>query len=278
MAVVHHDLALGATEPIWAKRFAVCAVDFDFTVRLDVGAGGCRGVGVHRRADGTRRHLLVDRPGGGVVFAAWDTGLIRLVRLHVAAAAIFVSVAPMLVVLAVVGLGKMLPTGSRPGVAAVIILSLLPGISLAGFQYLPMRTTVEQKRLDVVIQAVKEREAGGVGAGWNGLPPVVGHPYVQMELEMPFDSPEQIRVPIRQKIMRAPVGTLLVVDSMMWRFEGRPTEEELRRWGYEEDAATAAKVDAVKKQYELLTYHPDAEGHVRLWVRKWRNWPILERQ
>ncbi|HEY4328447.1 MAG TPA: hypothetical protein VGN88_01825, partial [Phycisphaerae bacterium] len=157
----------------------------------------------------------------------------------------FVSVSPMLVVLAVRGLACLMPAGKKTAVALLLALSILPGTALACFQYLPMRTTVEQNRLDVVIQAVKDRQAAGAGADWNGLPPVVGHPYVQMQLQMPFDSPEQIRVPLRDKIMRAPVGTLLVVDSMMWKFEGRPTEDELRRWGYQEDAQTAAQVDAV---------------------------------
>jgi hypothetical protein len=175
----------------------------------------------------------------------------------------FVAVAPQIAILAVLGLVHLEPRAGKTLPIAAVTLALLPLAALTALSYLPMRPTVEQQRLDIAVRAVRDR-----GTDADRL--IVGHVYVLLQLQLDPDSPAHAHAFSRDDIAQAPPGTLLIADTTTWVYEGRPTAEELRQWGYREDALTAAQVDAVPERFEPLTIKAAgaSAARVRLWVKE----------
>jgi hypothetical protein len=175
----------------------------------------------------------------------------------------FVAVAPLLAVLGAMGLMQLEVRGGKVLCGAVVMLALAPPAGLMALGYLPMRSTVEERRLEVVVQAVRAR---GVDEGRL----IAGHPYVLLRLGLDPDSPAFVRASSREALAQAPAGTLLIADTTVWFYEGRATAEELRRWGYHEDSGVAAQVAAVAERFEPLTIKAAGAGAARvgLWVKE----------
>ena len=175
----------------------------------------------------------------------------------------FVAVAPQIAILAVLGLVRLEPRAGRALPMVVVALALLPLAALTALGYLPMRPTVEQQRLDIAVQAVRDR-----GADTSRL--IVGHVYVLFQLRLDPDCPAHVRAISRDDIAEAPAGTLLIADTETWVYDGGPTAEELRQWDYREDPLITARVDGVVERFEPLTFKAAGAGaaRVRLWVKE----------
>jgi hypothetical protein len=171
----------------------------------------------------------------------------------------FQAVAPMLAVLAALGIGRLCP--SSRGLAAVIPLSLLPLLVLAALRLLPMEAVTEQRRLDIVIAAVEARHPAA-----DML--LVRHPYPLMRLGIDLNAPAQVRALTKKGVRTAPSGTLLIVDSTVWNYEGGASPDELAQWGYRMDEETARAVDAIPNRFEPLNFHLDPDARVRLWIKQ----------
>jgi len=216
----------------------------------------------NRASSGDGLHVLV-LPAAGFFALHGTLGVLGLFG-SMSLPRYFIAVAPLLAVLAVVGLMHM---DSRRGGwlrGAVITLALAPLAVLVALRYLPMPLTVEQAQLEVIVRALRAR---GINGG-DGL--IVWQPYVALRLGLNPGAPTQVRVFSRAALARAPAGTLLIGDTTLWFTEGRPGSAELKKWGYREDPDVAAAVDAVPVRFEALTLKaPAAAGeHVRLWVKE----------
>lgn len=170
----------------------------------------------------------------------------------------FQAVAPLIAVLAVLGVGRL--SSTPRGLAWIVPLSLLPVAVLGALRLLPMQAVTEQRKLDVVIDAVRAR-----GAVHEQL--LIRHPYPLMRLGLDLKSPAQVRVLNPVEIQKAPPGTLLIVDSTVWIYEGCPKPDDLARWGYIIDQASAAQVDKIPTRFEPLTFLVDRDARVRLWIK-----------
>jgi hypothetical protein len=171
----------------------------------------------------------------------------------------FQAVAPMLAVLAVLGLGRLAP--APRALAWIMPLALLPLAVLASLRLLPMQAVTEQQRLDILIDAVKARRAAP-----DQL--LIRHPYPLMRLNLDLSSPAQTRVFKESEIQSAPLGTLLLADSTVWDYENCPKPDKLVRWGYIIDQETVPKIDAILPRFEPLTFHKNPDARVRLWIKQ----------
>ncbi len=171
----------------------------------------------------------------------------------------FQAVAPMLAVLAALGIGRLSPTPQA--LRWVIPLAMLPCVVLASLRLLPMQAVTEQKKLDIIVQAVQSRQPAA-----DML--LVRHPYPLMRLGLDLNSPAQTRVLDPKEIQNAPPGTLLIVDSTVWDYENCPKPEMLKQWGYVIDKESAEKVDAIPPRFEPLNFHVNPDARVRLWIKR----------
>lgn len=178
----------------------------------------------------------------------------------------FVTVAPLLAVLAFFGLQRMETRGKlgskRVWRASVIVFALLPTAGLVAAGYLPMQRTSEEERLDVVLQTLIRNH---VQTGQL----LAGHPYVLLRLGLDPESPTFRRVLSRDAIASAHAGTILVTDSTVWAYENRPGPDDLRAWGYhlDNDKALIAALNSVPPRYEPMLIHPDPDDQVGIWIK-----------
>ena len=174
----------------------------------------------------------------------------------------FICVAPMIAILAVIGLIRLEPAGRTTRFYKIIgFLALAPTAALIATGYLPMQRTTEQRRLEVAIAAVRARSQV------ESTPLILGHPYTLLQLGLDPDSPAHQSVFSPDAIATAPPGTLLITDSTVWSYENRPTADDLTSWGYTMDLAVAGEVDAIPDRFEPLAFHPNPAARVRLWIK-----------
>ncbi len=175
----------------------------------------------------------------------------------------FIAVAPLLAILALLGLMQFEPRAGKWLPSTVVALSLIPLAVLIALGYLPMRPALEQDRLEVVVQAFRTR-----GIAVNRL--IGSHPYIMLRLNLDPDSPGHIYDYSSQTITAQPPGSIIVSDGTLWVNEGRPSADQLKAWGFHEDPAVAAAVDAIPDRFEPLTFiAPNPSGiKVRLWIKE----------
>jgi hypothetical protein len=174
----------------------------------------------------------------------------------------FQAIAPMIAVLAAMGLGRFSPDGPLPNILRRITpLCLLPLLALAALRLLPMQAVTEQQRLDVIIAAVQARHPSP-----DQL--LIRHPYPLLRLNLDLNSPAQTRIFHDDQIAAAPPGTLLIMDSTVWDYENCPRPEKLIQWGYVADEESARKVDAIPQRFEPLSFQRATDLRVRLWVKQ----------
>ncbi len=187
----------------------------------------------------------------------------------------FICVGPMAAVLGVWGMiwaegffrrenGKRGRARGR-GVFVCVTAVAGPLFTLAALAYLgllPAWPSQAITSLDVVIGEVKKR----VPAADYEKRLILAHPYPIMMLGMPLGTPADRRVFDPEALRDAAVGTQLVIETQLWTNEGRPSFDQLRTWGWEEDAGVTKEADAAHPAIVFpLTY--TATGQARLFVK-----------
>ena len=96
---------------------------------------------------------------------------------------------------------------------------------------------------------------------------VAFHPYVRYALKVgPEVNYRSARV--SHYMENAPLGTVILSDSVLWENEGGPKPAEFRAWGYEIDSGAAAWIDAaIPGANEADPNHVQ----VHVWVKKARS-------
>jgi len=177
----------------------------------------------------------------------------------------FLSIAPMAAVLGVMGLISLERRARRTRVfrATLIAASLAPVAVLMAAGYLPTIKNLDLRRLDVAIDEIRRIVPE---SEWPTRL-IIGHPYVLLKLNVPMETPANLRVASADAIRSAPAGTILVTDSLLWSTEGRPKQEQLVSWGYRLIPGVAERIDAVQQTFRPVAITGNPEN-VRLWIKQ----------
>ncbi len=179
----------------------------------------------------------------------------------------FLCIAPLTALLAVLGLDALEQRcrarwGPRAGgimAALAVAAALGTPACLLVMGDVPAPKNGETRRLDLAVAEVRRLLPEDQ---WEKLV-IIGHPYLVMQLGLATNAAAYARGSSRQAMRAAPPGTVLVTDSQLWFYEGRPLPEELAAWGYHKDEDFARRVDALTIQ--MGETPEQVPGRVRIW-------------
>ncbi len=176
----------------------------------------------------------------------------------------FLAIAPMLAIMTFLGLVRMQQTSRNPA-ALPWYAGLLAAVPLVGLiclgQFPPPQSTAERK-LDVAIAAVSRQ----VPPAQYATRLIASNPYVFYRMNIRLDTPVSTRNSHPEEIRNAPPGTILITDSGLWDYEGRPNADQLRAWGYTTDPVLDAQIDAVPQRLDITTLKGGVT--VRVWMKR----------
>jgi hypothetical protein len=180
----------------------------------------------------------------------------------------FVCVAPMAAVLSFLGLQHAEQRMTNSGVwkmkVGIVAAVVLPLSVFAVLGIMPTRAGKSVTELNVIAEAIEARQTRG------NAPPrmVIGHPYLLLRLGLPLDAGANNQEFTRESLAADPPGTLLATELQLWRNEGRPNAEEMRAWGWREDAEVAERMSKLKPVWDILMILEDPKEHSVLWVKQ----------
>jgi hypothetical protein len=106
---------------------------------------------------------------------------------------------------------------------------------------------------------------------------VAAHPYVYYRLGLPLSSPGHLMAFNPVALGNAAIGTAVIVENVIWEYDGFTPVSQLRQWGYKlvrsfrPDAGTGEPISQLATTFpsvaHLLTLVAD-QARVDVWVKQ----------
>ncbi|MBI4455559.1 MAG: hypothetical protein HY644_06645 [Acidobacteria bacterium] len=183
--------------------------------------------------------------------------------------------------------------GKRAGWFWVMIgmLAVLPMVLLVAAGQLPVAENIQFRRLDEAIRWVRENQeavyssqtASGELARSLPFDPnpanvVAAHPYIYYRLGVPLSCLGHRMAFSAASMRAAPVGTVAIVENVIWEYDGFARRDQLMTWGYELVKRSRGVGTAKRAHWSLSILQPLGGRHllslvgdaaqVEVWVKR----------